>query len=83
MEGMLSLLTGLDKYRRDFVNKIDFANQHSDYKRTDECQTLKVHVIFDCLQGEMTAQYFEVVQRFRCAVVCDVAAISQYLYGLL
>ena len=83
MESMLSLFAGLDEYRRHFVNKVDLANQHSNYKRTDKCQTLKVHVIFNCLQGEMTAQYFKVVQRLRCVVICDVAAISQYLYRLL
>jgi hypothetical protein len=75
VEGVFCLLTCLQHYYCDFVDKMDLLNEHSCDPGPDQRKTLKVHVKPDRFHAEVTAQYFKIVQVFRSVIVDDITTV--------
>lgn len=54
LEGMLSLFRSLHQNCCNLINKVNFRNEHSGDKRTNQCVVFKVHIKLDGLHTETT-----------------------------
>lgn len=75
MEGMLSLLMCFDEQCSDFVNKVNFLDEHSCNRRAYKSKVFKVHIKFDCSQVKITAEYPKEIEPFCGFVIDDVTTI--------
>lgn len=74
-ECVFCLLTCLQHYYCHFVDEMNLLNEHSCDPGPNQRKTLEVHVKPDRFHAEVTAQYFKIIQVFRCVIIDDIATV--------
>lgn len=77
------LLACFDEGSGNFVDKVNFLDEHSGDGMPNNGKIFELHVVFHGVHCEVSTQHFEVPEIFMCVIVDDVTAFGQDLNRLL